>query len=91
MGVAANQFEPEKGQTTYLKTCDVPRSLTTVAISKARHARIIIERPEWRTPLTGCSASALIPRHQKAHRLLQSINELHIRLQHISSEPALSN
>jgi hypothetical protein len=33
-------------QTTCLKTCGVTRSFTTVAISKDRHARIIIMRTE---------------------------------------------
>jgi hypothetical protein len=36
----------ENTVTTCLKTCDVTRSFTTVAISKDRHARIIIMRPE---------------------------------------------
>jgi hypothetical protein len=33
-------------QTACLKTCDVTRSFTTAGISKDRHARIIIMRPE---------------------------------------------
>jgi hypothetical protein len=49
------------GQTTCLKTCDVTRSFTTVAIIKDRHVRIIIMRPGEHSPpeaeyiFAGCS------------------------------------